>query len=176
MKEQIHTLNALRINRVEKQGNTMTVEGYACHYNKVNHNYEIVTAECFTDWLAAMDKDGLKPVFTFNHNADCIIGGWDEFTSDDTGLFAKGHINTDVAFVRDNLLPLIEGGDLSHLSTEGWADGYWDEKRDAFVCSQFMLTAISLVALPADFSAKAEISRNELRNKTKAKKYKKLFI
>jgi hypothetical protein len=37
-----------------------------------------------------------------------------------------------------------------------------------------MLTAISLVALPADFKAKAEL-KNELRN-SKPKKYKKLFI
>lgn len=176
MEEKKHILNAFRLNKVEKQDNILNIEGYACHYNTRNHNYEVVTADSFTEFLNELSKDGLKPVFTYNHNSDIVIGGWDEFTSDDTGLYAKGHINTDVAFVRDNLLPLIEGGDLSHLSTEGWADGYWDEKRDAFVCSQFMLTAISLVALPADFSAKAEISRNELRNKTKAKKYKKLLI
>ena len=175
MEQKQHILNAFRLNKVEKQGNTLKIEGYACHYNTRNHNYEIVTADCFTEFLKEMQDSGLKPVFTYNHNRDIVIGGWDEFTSDDTGMFVKGHINTDVAYVRDNLLPLIEAGDLNHLSTEGWADGEWDSKRDAFVCSKFMLTAISLVALPADFAAKAEI-RNKYENKPKQKQAKKLLI
>lgn len=174
MEEKKHILNAFRLNKVEKQDHILNIEGYACHYDTRNHNYEIVTADSFTEFLNELSKDGLKPVFTYNHNCDIVIGGWDEFSSDKDGLFVKGHINTDVAYVRDNLLPLIEGGDLNHLSTEGWADGYWDEKREAYVCESFMLTAISLVALPADFKAKAEL-KNELRN-SKPKKYKKLFI
>ena len=175
MKEEQHILNAFRINKVERTDNTLKVEGYACHYNTRNHNFEIVTADCFTEFLNELKENGLKPMFTFNHDSNCIIGGWDEFTSDDTGLFAKGHINTDVAFVRDNLLPLIEAGDLNHLSTEGWASGEWSDKQEAYVCDKFMLTAVSLVALPADFSAKAEI-RNRYENKPKQKQIKKLLI
>lgn len=175
MKEERHILNAIRLNAVEKKDNILKVEGYAAHFDDRNHNYEIVTADCFTEFLDEMKKDGLKPMFTFNHDSNAIIGGWDEISTDDTGLLVRGHINTDVAFVRDNLLPLIEAGDLNHLSTEGWADGEWDSKRDAFVCSKFMLTAISLVALPADFAAKAEI-RNKYENKPKQKQAKKLLI
>lgn len=158
----IHILNNLHFNRVEREGNTLKVEGYACHFNVRNHNGEIVTAESFGNWLDEMSEGGQKPVFNYNHDNNRVIGGWDSIEADETGLLVRGHINTDVAFVRDELLPLIEAGDLSHLSTEGWACGEYDEKQNAYVCDQFQLTAIALVALPADFAAKADI-HNKLR-------------
>lgn len=171
MKKELHILNALKVNAIQQKEGHLTIEGYACHYGEANHNYEIVTAGSFTGFLAELAESGLKPAFTFNHDSGCIIGGWDELESDSTGLLVRGHINTNVAYVRDNLLPLIESGDLSHLSTEGWAMGEWDERRQAYVCSEFMLTAISLVALPADFAAKMEM-KNDLSRPTAKRQYK----
>lgn len=166
--ENIMILNSLRANAIEREGNTLRVSGYACHFNSVNHNGELVTADSFAGWLQHLADNGKKPTFTYNHDSNKLIGGWDEMTADETGLFVRGHINTDVAFVRDELLPLIEAGDLACLSTEGWASGEYDDERKAYVCDTFMLTAISLVALPADFDA--NISLNRLSQKTDNKK------
>lgn len=156
MENKIRILNSLRANAIEREGNILRVSGYACHFNAVNHNGEIVTAASFTEWLEHLKESDMKPMFTYNHESNKLIGGWDEITPDETGLFVRGHINTDVAFVRDELLPLIESGDLTYLSTEGWAKGA--EDADGYRCDEFNLTAISLVALPADFDATASFN------------------
>lgn len=177
-KTEKHILNAYRINRSERDGDTLKIEGYACHFGTVNGNGEVVNKESFDFFLGELKKDGLMPIFNFNHNPDRIIGGWDSIEADEKGLYAKGHLNTGVAFVRDELLPLIEAGDLSHLSTEGWANGHWSEELNAFVCDEFLLCGIALVALPADFKAKADIHNHmnvKVAQQPQHHKFKKLF-
>ena len=155
-------LNALKLDRVVRSeaDGLVAVEGYACHYNTANHNGEIVDEASFRSWLDTLGKGGMMPIFNYQHGEQ-IIGGWDRFESDATGLKAYGHLNTNVAFVRDNILPLVEAGDVSHLSTEGWCD--WDdleERGDDLYLRNFKLTGVSLVAMPADFGAKMTL-KNE---------------
>lgn len=155
-------LNALRLDRVgEKSGDGLVpIEGYACHYGVANHNGEIVDENSFSYWLGKMKEGGVMPIFNYQHGSD-IIGGWDRFESDATGLKGYGHLNTNVAFVRDNVLPLVESGDVTYLSTEGWCD--WDsieERGDSLYLGKFILCGVSLVSLPADFGAKMTI-KNE---------------
>lgn len=172
-----HILNAYRINRSERDGDTLKIEGYACHFGTVNGNGEVVNKESFDGFLEALKENDLKPTFNYNHNDDKVIGGWDSIAADETGLYVKGHL-TMTAFVRDELLPLIEAGDLSHLSTEGWANGHWSEELNAFVCDEFLLCGIALVALPADFKAKADIHNHmnvKVAETPQKPKYKKMF-
>lgn len=157
------SLNAMRIeNETKTEGNLMYIEGYACHFNECNHNGEIVDANSFRAFLDEMERAGQKPMMNYMHT-DQLIGGWDSIETDDTGLYVKGHLCLDMPFVRDTVLPLYNAGDLCHLSTEGFTP--WntiEEREDGDYLGQFTLTAIALVALPADFSAKANI-RNELK-------------
>lgn len=134
------------------------VEGYAAHFDKVNLNGEIVTKESFDTFLRTLSEGGMMPMFTYNHDCNAIIGGWDTIRTDDTGLWCEGHLNKNVKFVSDTIIPLMQSGDLNYLSTEGFTP--WDkveETEEGFLLKDFCLTAISLVALPADFSAKVNI-------------------
>ena len=167
----LHVLNGLRLNKesVKEEGNLVHIEGYACHFGIANGHGEIVSEPSFASFFKELEEGGQMPSFTFNHNSNYLIGGWDSIVSDDKGLYVKGHINTDVAFVRDNLLPLIKGGDLNCLSTEGYVGGLKHNEDGTYNASEFVMTAISLVALPADFNAKTTISENALELKRKKK-------
>ena len=168
--------NALKIesvNKTESDGRVI-VEGYACHFNKPNGNYEIVDEKSFSECLKMLKDGGQMPVFNYQHTTQ-IIGGWDEIKADTVGLHVKGHLNTNVADVKNNILPLLEAGDVCHLSTEGWYDWEDIEERDeGCYLKKSFLTGISLVALPADFEAKISM-KNKLKERAK-QKAKPLFL
>lgn len=155
----------------DEETNLVKIEGYACHFDIANKNGEIVHKNSFTDCLAEFRKENRMPMMNFNHNPDLIIGGWEEFEIRNDGLFAKGHLNKDVALVRDTVLPLIKSGDLKGLSTEGytkWAD---IEQLDNGILrlNRFMLMGVALVALPAD--PKTDIAlRNRIEKKSLSEK------
>lgn len=150
------------INRFSNNGisfdDDLIITGYACHWNVKNKNNEIVDANSFDYWLKELNNGAQRPMMTFNHDDNCIIGAWDDFDCDDTGLWVVGHINSDVAFCKDTIIPLVRHGDLNSLSTQGWSDRKTNELRDGGVyIKDFILTAISIVGLPADFDAKFRI-------------------
>lgn len=157
------SLNALHIDSVNVTDTGATVEGYAAHFNKVNGNGEIVDENSFTKFFEELKAGGLMPAFNWQHNSDRIIGGWDSITADAEGLKVVGHLNTESKFVRDEVLPLLKAGDVASLSTEGfsWFED-WEEREDGFYIKNFSLTAIALVALPADFGARVSL-KNEYR-------------
>lgn len=172
-------LNALEIERINSKTDDglIPVEGYACHFGVANHNGEIVDEASFKNFFKEMEKGGMMPVFNYQHS-DQIIGGWDKFVADSVGLKAYGHLNANVVEVRDNILPLVQAGDVAYLSTEGWCD--WDsvnEQGDNYYLANFKLLGVSLVSMPADFGAAIKI-KNELelrRKKVAEPKYRKLF-
>lgn len=139
----------------------LIVEGYGCHFNSENGNGEIVTVDSFADFFNELKNGGQMPYFNYQHMPTDIIGGWDEITADETGLYCRGHINKKVALVRDTVLPLIESGDLAGLSTEGYSMGWYDEQNNIWHAEKFLLLGISLVSLPADFAAQMVV-KNKL--------------
>lgn len=144
--------------KTDVKDNNIVIEGYAAHFNTPNKNKEIVDADSFSYWFAELDKGQQKPVMNYNHNNDMIIGGWDLLQCDNTGLYVIGHINSEVALCRDTIIPLVKNGDLNSLSTEGFSNRSENKIVDGNVyIPNFILTAISLVGLPADFFAKFEI-------------------
>lgn len=152
----------------EEGSNLIRIEGYACHFNVANKNGEIVHRGSFVDCLKEFKEENRMPIMNFNHNPDMLIGGWDSFEIKEDGLFAKGHLNKDVALVRDTVLPLIKSGDLRGLSTEGftkWADVERME-NGVLRLNRFMLMGVSLVALPAD--SRADLSLKNRMNKEKS--------
>ncbi len=149
-------LNALKLtstHTASDNSDLLIVEGYGCHFNAVNGNGEVVTAESFRDFFDELKNGRQMPYFNYQHNPEAIIGGWDSIEADDKGLVCRGHLNKRVALVRDTVLPLVESGDLAGLSTEGYAMGWYDEELDVWHAERFMLLGISLVSLPADFAA-----------------------
>lgn len=173
-----YTLNAIRIENSAKPTDEglMHIEGYVCHFGKPNHNGEIVSESSFAKFFKELKNGGQMPMFNYNHDSALIIGGWDEIVSDDNGLYAKGHINTNVALVRDTIKPLMDSGDLNGLSTEGYINmetAEWD-KAGNLIAKDFALTGIALVALPADFAAGIE-TQNRIELKRENKKDEKTF-
>lgn len=135
-----------------------TVEGYACHFNQANLNREIVDENSFKRFFEVLNERHIMPIFDYDHTGK-VIGAWDSITSDENGLYVKGHIYKNIAFVRDELAPLIENGDLSYLSTMGFASGI-EDRGNSYYVGNFELLAISLVEIPADMTAYVEISSN----------------
>ena len=165
-------LNALKLTNTHTASDNadlLIVEGYGCHFNAVNGNGEIVTADSFTDFFNDLKNGGQMPYFNYQHNPEAIIGGWDSIEADDKGLVCRGHLNKKVALVRDTVLPLVESGDLAGLSTEGYAMGWYDEEKNVWHAEKFMLFGISLVSLPADFAAEM-IVKNKLHMQERANK------
>lgn len=175
MEQRKLSLNAIKIEKKERSegSNLIRIAGYAAHFGKANGNGEVVTEDSFKRFFDALQAGGQMPMLTYNHDSNLLIGGWDVLRADETGLYAEGHINADVAIVRDTILPLMESGDLNGLSTEGWYDWNTAEITDegAVKINDYALIAISLVALPADFAAKVE-SRNamELKRQSSSEK------
>lgn len=157
-------LNALRLERVgeRSQEGLIPIEGYICHFNKPNLNGEIYDEASFAWWLSELEKGGVMPALNYNHT-DLIIGGWDRFESDSVGMKGYGHLNANSAQVRDNILPLVESGDVNRLSTEGWNDwNFIEERGENLYMGRFTMTAVSLVGFPpADFGAEMKTIKNQ---------------
>lgn len=156
-------LNALKLERIENKESKdglIKIAGYACHYGNANHNGEIVDENSFKKFFSDLESGGMMPMFNYQHDDTKIIGGWDKFDSRDDGLYAEGHLNTNSSFVKNEILPLVEAGDVTHLSTQGFCNySDIDIKEDNYCyIKNFILTGVSLVALPADFSAKADLT------------------
>lgn len=158
------------LNALHEDSGILRVSGYCCHFGKANHNGEVVVADSFSKWLEHLSESDMRLPLNYNHDSDRQIGGIDSLKADDKGLWMEAHINTEVAFVRDELLPLIKGGDLSYLSTEGFISNVKGNDDGSYTVGCFALTAVALVALPADFSAKPTINSAKPKEGAKFRK------
>lgn len=148
--------------KVNDEPTNLVIEGYAAHWNTPNKNGEIVDKDSFSYWLNELENGGQKPCMNYQHESNNIIGGWDLLECDDKGLYVIGHINSAVKFCEERVIPLVKNGDLNCLSTEGFSDRNTNKvTENGIYITNFILTAIALVGLPADFDAKFEI-RNGL--------------
>lgn len=145
------------------------IEGYAAHYgNEANLNMERVDSDSFNKFFEMYNEKKLKPYLNYNHDNDKQVGGIDELESRKEGLWIRSHLNLRLPFVKDWILPLIEGGDLKSFSTEGYAyDIVYLESDDTYYIGNFILTAVALVQTPADW--KSEFSVCNAYNANKAK-------
>ena len=69
------------------------IEGYGAVFDMVDNGGDIVVAGAFAKSL----QSGRKTRMLFQHNADQVIGVWDEVAEDGNGLRVKGRILTGVA-------------------------------------------------------------------------------
>lgn len=182
MEKRYCALNALHLERHsidrEDDDKYIHVKGYGCHFNTINKNGEMVTAESFRPFFKELEEGRHMPIFNYQHDQQKVIGCWEKITADETGLWCEGIIGRDVQLVKETIEPLMDMGALDSLSTEGWADCELrtDEDGNEYLfCTRFDLCGISLVALPADFDARIE-SENALQlqrmRKTKTEKQK----
>lgn len=154
--ENITYFDNIEIANAAEDGSVMRIEGYACHWDEANLNRQRVNANSFQKFFDMMEAGKLdNPILNYNHDSAMLIGRVDGLERNDRGLWMKAHINKDVAFVRDTLMPMILNKDINKLSTEGYISKndveFFDD--DTFYIKNFMLSAIAVVSTPADWDA-----------------------
>lgn len=167
--------NILYINNTEDQlkftnsGDKLEIEGYCCHFDRRNLNGEITHFNSFDTFFSAYQKGTIKPKINVEHDNNRIIGGIDDIDRDTTGLYIVAHINKGIPYVSDWLIPNIEAGDINSFSSEGFPVGGYDsivfnDKDQSYTVLDFMLTAVAIVAHPADTKAEFTV-KNYLNTK-----------
>lgn len=147
--------NDLLITNAMSDDAFLRIEGTAAHFGTPNLNGEIVEAESFDNFFTLYDQGKLKPALNFNHDSANLIGGIDKIYIKDNALCCAAHLNKDVAFCRDTLIPMIEGGDIRSFSTEGFVNYNDIEEREDgnYFAKSFLLTAVAIVSVPADYKS-----------------------
>lgn len=155
----IFNSNDLHIYNVQEESNFIKIDGTAAHFNTANLNGEIVDAASFDDFFALYDDGKITPAFTFNHDPNMLIGGIDKIYIDGDTLRCSAHINKDIAFCRDTLIPMVLAGDVKSYSTEGFVsyDTIEERENNTYYAGSFILTAVSCVTVPADYQSEFSI-------------------
>jgi HK97 family phage prohead protease len=95
-------------------------EGYLSTFGTVDRGNDVVVKGAFIESLKVH-----KPSLFWSHNPEQPIGVFDELREDDKGLFVKGRMPKDDAFVRDRMMPQMKIGSIKSMSIgfgiEDWA-------------------------------------------------------
>ena len=145
--------NNIKITNAESDGDIGRIAGYAAHWYNENMNNERVNSASFDKFFTLMESGKIEPTINYNHDSNMVIGKIDALDRDDKGLYMLAHINKKIAFVRDTLWPLIEDGDMTGLSTEGFIESSQDIEwlnDDTYYVKSFILTSVAITPIPAD--------------------------
>lgn len=155
MEQKIRLYNDIDLLSFNSEDDRLNIEGYACHYGVCNLNNEIVFKDSYNTFFEAYNQKKVMPILNFNHDNNKQIGSIDDITSDSTGLYVKAHINKNIPWCRDWLIPNIEMGDIKSYSTEmiviGGYDGIKRNDDGTYVVLNGLLTAVAVVQHPADY-------------------------
>lgn len=145
----------LIITNAVEEDKFLKIEGTAAHFNTPNLNGEIVDEKSFDNFFTLYNEGKLKPALNYNHDSSMLIGGVDKVYIKDNTLCCAAHLNKDISFCRDTLIPMVLSGDISAYSTEGFVsyDDIVLRSDDTYYASNFMLTAVAVVSTPADYKS-----------------------
>jgi hypothetical protein len=134
--------------------NTLTVAGYACYFNAVDDNNDIILPTAFkTLQMPPTSFEPLKVKFLYQHDVTRPIGYWTLMKSDSVGLYVEGVLSLD----------LIDGLSASIMTKnhiiDGLSIGYKpvSSYRDTVgnrVLEDITLYEISLVTFPMQKNAR----------------------
>lgn len=155
----IFSSNDLHIYNVQEESNLVKIDGTAAHFNTPNLNGEIVDAKSFENFFSLYNDGKITPAFTYNHDPNMLIGGIDRIYIDGDTLRCSAHINKDIAFCRDTLIPMVLAGDVKSYSTEGYIsyDDIEERENNTYYAANFLLTTVSAVTVPADYKSEFTI-------------------
>lgn len=177
----IYLQNDIRLINLKETDGKMFIEGYAAHWDKKNLNEQIVNADSFNKYFDLLNSNQIsKAILNYEHNPEKQLGAIDEVKIEDEGLFINAHLNTEIPFVSDWLVPNIKANDLTGLSTEGFVyggiDGIVVNNDGSFYIKDMILTAVALTNNPADVEARFSLANavqewNQLKDIKKTKWY-----
>jgi len=152
----------LRIFNAKEENSFIFIEGSAAHFGTANLNGEIVDAASFEDFFVLYNDGKLTPALNYNHDPNMLIGGIDKIEIREDTLYVAAHVNKEIAFCRDTLIPMIMCGDCNSYSTEGFIDfNQIRENEDGtYYAGKFLLTAVAVAPVPADYKSEFTIKNN----------------
>lgn len=160
MEQIYYSNNNYEIHNAVETDEFLKIEGYCCHFNKMNLNREVVDEKSFSYFFSLYRDSKLTPRLNYNHT-DTIIGGVDKIQVEYDGLYMYAHLNKNLPINNDMLIPNILAGDIRSLSTEGFVKGGYNgivELENGYYVKDFVLTGVSVVSTPSDWDANFSIS------------------
>lgn len=158
--EKIYIQNTFDIQNAVEDDKFLKIEGYACHFNQMNLNNQIVDGHSFDTFFDLYNGGKLKPALNYEHTKN-VIGGIDSLSLNDTGIYMFAHLNKNVPMNAEMIIPNILMGDIKGFSTEGYIKGGYNgivELDNGYYVKDFILTAVSVVSTPADWDAEFSLS------------------
>lgn len=137
--------------------NTLAVAGYACYFNVVDENNDIIVPTAFQSLqIPSTPLEPFKVKFLYQHDMTRPIGYWTLIQPDSVGLYVEGVLSLD----------LIDGLSASVMTKnhiiDGLSIGYKpiSSYRDASgrrILDDITLYEISLVTFPMQTNAKMAV-------------------
>ncbi len=153
-----HSLPLLEV-RSQAQG---LIEGYASVFGGIDSYGDSIVQGAFSSSLAKHKADRTAPVMLWSHKADQPIGRWLSFAEDSRGLNVSGQVNLKTEAGRE-AFEHLRAGDLNGLSIGYRVPSGGSEYQSGInYLKQIELHEISVVAVPADSSARISAIKSQL--------------
>ena len=129
------------------------IEGYASRFGLPDQGGDIVAKGAFGASLARLAAKGDKVRMLWQHDPTKPIGVWDEIREDETGLWVKGRLLSEVALARE-AATLIDAGAIDGLSIGYRTVRAEKDQKGRRVLTEVELWEVSLVTFPMLAEAK----------------------
>ena len=136
-------------------GGGMRIEGYASLWGVADLNGDVVAEGAFAESLARTGAEGVRMLS--RHEANVVVGAWDEVVEDARGLFVRGRIMDWSAEAR-LAQTMARAGAVDGLSI-GFRTAAARREGRLRVLSRIELWEVSLVVFPALVGARYQLSR-----------------
>jgi HK97 family phage prohead protease len=123
------------------------IEGYASRFGLPDQGGDIVAKGAFGASLARLAAKGDKVRMLWQHDPTKPIGVWDEIREDETGLWVKGRLLSEVALARE-AATLIDAGAIDGLSIGYRTVRAEKDQKGRRVLTEVELWEVSLVTFP----------------------------
>ncbi|WP_420023624.1 HK97 family phage prohead protease [Cereibacter azotoformans] len=123
------------------------IVGYASIFGRPDHGGDVVARNAYAASLEAMRLQGRRVKMLWQHDPAEVIGVWDEVHEDETGLWVKGRILTEIGRGRE-AAALIAAGAIDGLSIGYRTVRSERDTKGHRVLTEIELWEVSLVTFP----------------------------
>src|SRR5450759_779362 len=152
---------------IKRSPNGAEISGYASVFGNIDSDGEIVDRGAFTASLAQHRKSYTQPLMLWQHDPHQVIGKWDHFEEDSTGLLATGRLLPAVQRAAEAIALIGEG------AIYGLSIGF-NTVRDRVIqrvrhLEVLNLREVSLVSFASNSDARVHITGKEYGARSKEK-------
>lgn len=152
---------------IKRSLNGTEIKGYASVFGNIDADGEVVARGAFTASLAQHRKADTQPLMLWQHDPHAVIGKWDKFEEDGTGLLATGRLLPAVQRAAEAIALIGEG------AIYGLSIGF-NTVRDRVInkvrhLEILNLREVSLVSFASNSNARVHIVGKEYGHGSKAK-------